>query len=281
MHRILAGIESMLLVSIIVLFNQYSSYVKHILYFRALTCLRELTIIEKSRTREYFEKRKMQQPRSQTDSADNRSYDELRRDVELGLDTLRQSIKRTKQSGPDGDQNNWAISRVRSTLEKMRRSRDGDSIVTNRLIAECGRLENDLRNAEKSWLISHPPSTTGRASSGDEDPLLRDPDEERARLLRAQVTLQESDRVIDDIERNVGTSVRVGVNTQQALEEQGETLHEIHSNVTETGASAKAAARVLKKMAERAFYNRLFLWFLIAVLVLANGLFLYYGFIKK
>lgn len=220
----------------------------------------------------------MQQPRAQADTGDNRSYDELRRDAELGLDTLRQSIKRTKQNGPD-DQNNWAISRVRSTLEKMRKVRDGDSIVTNRLIAECGRLENDLRNAEKAWLLSHPPSNQ-RTSSGDEDPL-RDPDEERARLLRAQMTLQESDRVIDDIERNVGTSVRIGVNTQQAMEEQGETLHEIHSNVTETGASAKAAARVLKKMAERAFYNRLFLWCLIAMLILANGLFLYYGFIKK
>jgi hypothetical protein len=211
-------------------------------------------------------------------SSDDRSFDEFRRDVDLGLDTLRQALLRTKQSGPD-EQSQWAASRVRATLERMRKARDGDSIVTNRLTAECSRLENELKNAEKAWLLSHP-SRSGRPSSNDEDPL-RDPDDERARLFRAQVTLQESDRVIDDIERNVGTSVRIGVDTQQAMDGQGETLLQVGSNVTETGASAKAAARVLKKMAERAFYNRLFLWFLIMLLLIANILFLYYGFVKK
>jgi hypothetical protein len=217
-------------------------------------------------------------PSVQHTSSDDRSYDELRRDAELGLDTLKQAIARTKQEGPS-EHSQWAVTRVRSTLDKMRKSRDGDMIVTNRLTAEVAQLDGELKRAEKSWLLANSNARATQRSS-EEDPL-RDPDEDRARLLRAQQTLSASDRLIDDIERNVGQSVRLGEGTQVAMEEQGQDLLHVRTEVSRTGQNARAAAGVLRKMAERAFYNRLFLWFIILMLVTANTLFIYFGFIKK
>jgi len=211
---------------------------------------------------------------------DGRSFDELRRDIEQGMAVLDTAIQRTRQSGPD-EQSGWALKRVKTTMDKLRRVPGGDSFVVNRLTAEFARKENELKGAEKTWLLANKPSAAATGSSLSSSTAERSGDDDRATLLRANQTLSESNRVIDDIEQGLGQALQTGRSNLGTLHVQGQELETALGNVQQGNITAKNAGVVLRRMAQKAFYNRIFLWSIIVLFFLIDVLFLYYGFLKK
>ena len=212
------------------------------------------------------------------------SFEEARRSIEQELKTISLGIERTRLSGIDAAAQ-AALKRVKGSLDKLRRIPGGDSVVVNRLTAEVAQLENELKRAEKTWLLSNNNNNQNNSMTA---PLLqqqqqqqRTEDEDRAVLLRSNEVLGQTDQLVQDIESNVRNSHTIGVNTINTMHMQGQDLDRVRRNVTDTGVTAKNAATVLRRMAERAFYNRVFLWFVIFCFFLADVLFLYFGFIKN
>jgi hypothetical protein len=207
-----------------------------------------------------------------------RTFDELRRDIEQGLKTLSVTVNRVKQSGYDSDAQ-WAMKRVKTSLEQAKKAPGKDSIVVNRLIAEVAHREREIRNAEHVWLLAQSNAAKNAAVS---DQRRQETDEEqRARLYRGNDILDQSDNLIADSERMLNQATQSGTVTLDTMYSQGEDMAAIRNNVSETTMSAKSAGLVLRQMLEYAFYNRVFLWTIIAFLFIADVSFLYFAFIKK
>jgi hypothetical protein len=103
----------------------------------------------------------------------------------------------------------------------------------------------------------------------------------RTRLLNSNKILEESNQSIRQTQSLLVESRDVGVNTLDNLYEQRENLLQAADDVSESKYTTAKARIMLKRMATRALYNRIFLICVIFALLLANGLFLYFGFIKK
>jgi hypothetical protein len=206
---------------------------------------------------------------------DNRNFDELRREAELSLDTVRQEVRRTKQSGPT-EQTTWPVARTKKTLDRMRKARDADPVVTNRLIGELAQLESELEQARKAWLLANAQKAPPTTGSGD----FRNDDEVRRALLQGHQRLNETDRELGNVERSVAQSLQMGRTVEADMNDQGEDLLRVHEEQRTMAFKARETARVFKRMTMRAVYNRLFLYFIITLLVLANGLVVYFAYLK-
>ena len=215
---------------------------------------------------------------------DNRDFDQLLRDIEQGLRVLQQAIERIKKNGPD-DETTYAEKRLDNTLKQIRKVPDRDDFQVNRFTAEFAKLQDEKRVAEKNWLLQSSSSLT-KASTETIGKTQRtisqtDQDDPEALLFRSNMLLDESTTLIQDIDRTIAKTHQISNHTLQSVEEQQLDLNAIRSNVNKTGYSARNAGTILRRMAERAFYNRVFLWVIIAALFIANILFLWFGYIKK
>jgi t-SNARE complex subunit (syntaxin) len=149
----------------------------------------------------------------------------------------------------------------------------GDAWVYGKLTAETGRLASDLERTALLLQAQPSPAST--------DPLSATEQDARARILRANQTLEQSNVYVRDTARLVVEARDVGVNTLGAMDEQREQLITAQRDIQDADGAMNSARQVLTRMAKRALVNKIFLWVVVLVLVLINVMFFYYAFLQK
>jgi len=93
--------------------------------------------------------------------------------------------------------------------------------------------------------------------------------------------LDESNMYVRDTSRLVVEARDMGINSLQAMDEQRQDLFAVRNDIQDTDSAVTSARKILTRMAKQALVNKIFLWAVVFLLLLADILFLYYGFIKS
>lgn len=208
------------------------------------------------------------------------SFDSYRQDLERGLKTITLAIDRSKRTNTLDEECDALLRRCKTNLQNLRQfsmpSTSPEAFAVNKLTAELARVENEWKQVQKSHLLSRAKENTNLTT-----PLLpTQVENDRNRVLRSNIVLDESSVLIRDISRTLGESNQIGSVTLHELEEQGRELEDVREDLRESKSAAKQAAQSLKRMASRALYNRIFLYAVIALLTVLDLTILWYR-IKK
>ena len=201
-------------------------------------------------------------------------FDTTRREAESALRALSLACSRVKQGDRRAcDEGALALTRARKALQQMQGK--GDAWVFGKLTAETSRLAAEL---ERGTLLlggrqGNSASTPTALSSVEQDT--------RTRIIRNNQVLQESNMYARDATRQLIEARDGGINTLQALEEQRNDLMTARTDVRDTESVMQSSRIILMRMAKQALVNKLFLWGVVVLLLIANILFLYYGYIKN
>jgi hypothetical protein len=167
-------------------------------------------------------------------------------------------------------------------VKKARLAVDGysskDTWVLSKFAADIYRLEGELKRIKLLSSSTYSDPIMNNSNNSDDADVERDA---KNRVLRSTNLLNQSNTYIADSTRLMNESRNMGNDTLSALQDQERQLLDVHDNVSETQNTTKKARHVLRRMATRALYNRVFLWSVIVVLFIADVLFLYFGFLKK
>lgn len=219
------------------------------------------------------------------------SFDSYRQDLERGLKQVSASAERLKRApalaSAEDDTDN-VLRRCKTNLQNLRQfsmpSNSPEAYSILKLTADLARVENEWKQSQKLVLLhTQASSGSGSSSSSLSTPLLLQPssvETDRNRALRANQVLDHTSHLIRDMSAVLGESNQIGQATLQEMHLQGEDLHEVRGDLQESRSAAKSAAQALRRMASRAFYNRVFLLSIIALLVVVDAAFLWFGFIQ-
>ncbi|KAH9256116.1 hypothetical protein BASA81_005892 [Batrachochytrium salamandrivorans] len=216
------------------------------------------------------------------------SFDSYRQDLERGLKQVSASVERLKRTpalvSAEDDTDN-VLRRCKTNLQNLRQfsmpSNSPEAYSILKLTADLARVENEWKQGQKLLLLHT--QASGSNSGSLSTPLLLQPssvETDRNRALRANQVLDHTSHLIRDMSTVLGETNQIGQATLQELHLQGEDLHEVRGDLQESRSAAKSAAQALKRMASRAFYNRVFLLTIIALLVVVDAAFLWFGFIQ-
>jgi len=137
--------------------------------------------------------------------------------------------------------------------------------------------KNELKKLEKRKELmesSNSAVTTGRNGSQErhyDSDFLR---ETKAKAKKTEEAMLQSRRLLTD-------ALEIGDGVLDNLEEQRETLLDAAERVEDTGSLAAQSREILRRMANRTLFNKLFLYFVILCLLVSIALVLYFLYIKK
>lgn len=156
------------------------------------------------------------------------------------------------------------------------------NLMSDRPSSLTARLEDAVRSLRRASSTATTDSDRARLFEGAKARGAQDLSE--SGFWRGDADSEHLDRTtasLLDTSRTLDESTRIGVGVVEELRDQRDLIVEAQRDVDETNTLTGQARVVLKRLANRALYNRLFLYTVVGVLGGAIALILYFDFLKK
>eukprot|EP00520_Triparma_pacifica_P011259 CAMPEP_0118656886 /NCGR_PEP_ID=MMETSP0785-20121206/13718_1 /TAXON_ID=91992 /ORGANISM="Bolidomonas pacifica, Strain CCMP 1866" /LENGTH=220 /DNA_ID=CAMNT_0006549755 /DNA_START=139 /DNA_END=797 /DNA_ORIENTATION=- len=100
------------------------------------------------------------------------------------------------------------------------------------------------------------------------------------KLVSQMATLNQTTNMLNSTQQLVSETEAIGSDVLSTLGNQREQLLNANKNVRETKSITGQAKILLRNMGRRAIYNKIFLYFVILLLAVANGMIIWYQYLK-